>query len=159
MKSEIEHASITGASVAVLGVTIGEERYLVPMEEVGEVIAIPKLAQVPLTQPWFAGLANVRGNLYGITDLSIYLGNKPVPYNMKSRILLVSTDDKIQGGFIVNNMLGIRSLSEFIAVAPPKKELMRGIVACYEDTEGRAWRKLSLLELARDEKFMQVASD
>lgn len=145
--------------MAVLGVTIGKERYLVPMEEVGEVIAIPKLAQVPLTQPWFAGLANVRGNLYGITDLSIYLGNKPVPYNMKSRILLVSTDDKIQGGFIVNNMLGIRSLSEFIAVAPSKKELMRGIIACYEDTEGRAWRKLSLLELARDEKFMQVASD
>lgn len=159
MKSEIEHASITGASVAVLGVTIGEERYLVPMEEVGEVIAIPKLAQVPLTQPWFAGLANVRGNLYGITDLSIYLGNKPVSYNVKSRILLVSTDDKIQGGFIVNNMLGIRSLSEFVAVVPPKKELMRGIIACYEDTEGRAWRKLSLLELARDEKFMQVASD
>ncbi len=145
--------------MAVLGVTIGEGRYLVPMEEVGEVIAIPKLAQVPLTQPWFAGLANVRGNLYGITDLSIYLGNKPVPYNVKSRILLVSTNDKIQGGFIVNNMLGIRSLSEFVAVVPPKKELMRGIIACYEDTEGRVWRKLSLLELARDEKFMQVASD
>lgn len=145
--------------MAVLGVTIGAERYLVPMEEVGEVIAIPKLAQVPLTQPWFAGLANVRGNLYGITDLSIYLGNKPVPYNVKSRILLVSTNDKIQGGFIVNNMLGIRSLSEFVAVALPKKEHMRGIIACYEDTEGRVWRKLSLLELARDEKFMQVASD
>lgn len=145
--------------MTVLGVTIGEERYLVPMEEVGEVIAIPKLAQVPLTQPWFAGLANVRGNLYGITDLSIYLGNKPVPYNVKSRILLVSTGDKIQSGFMVNNMLGIRSLSEFITVVPPKKELMRGIIACYEDPEGRAWRKLSLLELARNEKFMQVASD
>ncbi len=75
-------------SSAVLGVAVGEDRYLVPMTEVSEVITIPKLAHVPLTQPWFLGLANVRGNLYGITDLGVYLGKDPNPFNQKSRILL-----------------------------------------------------------------------
>ena len=30
------------ASLAVLGVAVGEDRYLIPMAEVSEVIAIPK---------------------------------------------------------------------------------------------------------------------
>ncbi|QOJ22093.1 MAG: chemotaxis protein CheW [Gammaproteobacteria bacterium] len=148
-----------GASSAVLGVAAGEERYLIPMAEVNEVIPIPKLAHVPLTQPWFLGLANVRGNLYGITDLGVYLGGNPVAFNQKSRILLVITGNKLYGGFIVNNMLGIRGLSEFIPVKPAKKKLPKCVTAQYKDAEGRQWRQLSLFQLAGDERFLQVARE
>ena len=144
---------------AVLGVAVGEDRYLIPMTEVSEVIPIPKLAQVPLTQPWFLGLANVRGNLYGITDLGVYLGGDPTPFNLKSRILLVSPGNKLYGGFIVNSMLGIRNLSEFTAVSSGKKKLPKETSRQCKDTEGRLWRELSLFELMRDEKFLQIARD
>ncbi len=147
------------ASFAVLGVAAGEDRYLIAMNEVSEVIPIPKLARVPLTQPWFLGLTNVRGNLYGITDLGVYLGGNPVPFNLKSRILLVSLSNKILGGFIVNSMLGLRDLSEFTPAKLAKKKLRQGITAHYKDTEGRLWRELSLLELIRDEKFFQIARE
>ncbi|SFE44999.1 chemotaxis protein CheW [Nitrosomonas sp. Nm166] len=66
---QMEGSDKNETSSAVLGVTMGGKRYLIPMTEVNEVIPIPKLAYVPLTKPWFLGLANVRGNLYGITDL------------------------------------------------------------------------------------------
>lgn len=145
--------------LAVLGVAIGEDRYLVPMAEVSEVIAIPKLVQVPLTQPWFAGLANVRGHLYGITDLSIYLCGKPMPHNVKSRILLVSLDSKIYGGFIVSHMLGIRNLSEFGLNKTPQKKIIPGVIGRYSDQEGRIWQKLSLIELLRDDLIFQVACE
>ena len=148
------------ASSAVLGVAVGEDRYLIPMAEVSEVIPIPKLAHVPLTQPWFMGLANVRGNLYGITDLGVYLGGEPVPFNLKSRILLVMAENKLYGGFIVNSMLGIRDLSEFIPVKPAKKKLPQCVTAQYKDAEGRQWWKLSLVKLmVDDEKFLQVARE
>ena len=148
------------ASSAVLGVAVGEDRYLIPMAEVSEVIPIPKLAHVPLTQPWFLGLANVRGNLYGITDLGVYLGGEPVPFNLKSRILLVMAENKLYGGFIVNSMLGIRDLSEFIPVKPAKKKLPQCVTAQYKDAEGRQWWKLSLVKLmVDDEKFLQVARE
>lgn len=143
--------------LAVLGVAIGEDRYLVPMAEVSEVIAIPKLVQVPLTQPWFAGLANVRGHLYGVTDLSIYLCDKPMLHTLKSRILLVSLDSKIYGGFIVTHMLGIRNLSEFELEKVPPKKIIPGVIARYSDQEGRIWQKLSLIKLLRDEQLFQVA--
>ncbi len=144
---------------AVLGVSIGDDRYLIPMAEVSEVIPIPKLARVPLTQPWFLGLANVRGNLYGITDLRVYLGEDSMPFNLKSRILLVSLSSKIFGGFIVNSMLGIRNLSDFTPTKSTKKKLPRCITAHYQDIEGRLWRQLSLFELIHDEKFLQIARD
>jgi twitching motility protein PilI len=147
------------ASSAVLGVAVGEDRYLIPMTEVSEVIAIPKLAHVPLTQPWFLGLANVRGNLYGITDLGVYLGGDPVPFNLKSRILLVTPGNKLYGGFIVNSMLGIRDLSEFTPAKLAKKKLPSCITAQYKDAEGRQWRELSLFKLIGDEKFLQVARE
>lgn len=141
---------------AVIGVTAGEERYLIPMAEVSEVIVMPKLAHVPLTQPWFLGLANVRGNLYGITDLCVYLGHKPMPFNLKSRILLAFPGNKDYGGFAVHSMLGIRKLSEFTMAKSPKK-LPAGILAHYQDSEGRVWKELSIFALIRDEKFMQIA--
>lgn len=147
------------SSIAVLGVSAGEDRYLIPMYEVSEVISAPKLAHVPLTQPWFLGLANVRGNLYGITDLGVYLGGSSLPFNLKSRILLAAASS-VLSGFIVNNMLGIRSLAEFTPMKLPKKtKLPRGIIAHYKDTDGREWRELSLLELIQDEKFLQIARD
>jgi twitching motility protein PilI len=145
------------APFVVLGVAAGEDRYLIAMNEVSEVIPIPKFARVPLTQSWFLGLANVRGNLYGITDLGVYLGGDSMPFNLKSRILLTSSGNKVLGGFIVNSMLGIRDLSEFTPAKLAKKKLRQGIVAHYKDTEGRLWQELSLLELIRDEKFLQIA--
>jgi len=154
---QIESIDISEPSSAVLGVATGEERYLISMAEVSEVIPIPKLAHVPLTQSWFLGLANVRGNLYGITDLGVYLGGNPMPFNLKSRILLVSSSNKVYGGFIVNSMLGIRNLTEFTPIKSAKKKLPQGITAQYKDTEGRVWKELSLFEVLREEKFFQVA--
>ncbi len=156
---QIEGADINETSSAVLGVAVGGDRYLIPMIEVSEVISIPKLAHVPLTQPWFLGLANVRGNLYGITDLGAYLGDNSMPFNLKSRILLVSPGNKSYGGFIVNGMLGIRNLAEFSPIKSAKKKLSRGITAQYKDTEGRMWRELSLFELIRNEKFFRIARE
>ncbi|QOJ24576.1 MAG: chemotaxis protein CheW [Gammaproteobacteria bacterium] len=144
---------------AVLGVAAGEDRYLISMTEVSEVIPIPKLAHVPLTQPWFLGLANVRGNLYGITDLGVYLGGHSAPFNLKSRILLVSSGNKQYAGFIVNSMLGIRDLSEFSSVKIAKKKLPKCITAQYKDAEGRQWRELSLLKLIGDEEFLRIACE
>ena len=159
LTEQIQSAGKGDTSSTVLGVAVGEDRYLIPMIEVSEVIQIPKLAHVPLTQPWFLGLANVRGNLYGITDLGVYLGGNPTAFNLKSRILLASPGNNIFGGFIVNCMLGIRSLSEFTPVKSAKKKLSKGITANYKDTEGRLWRELSLDELIRDEKFLQIARE
>src|SRR5215467_7996533 len=57
-----------------LGVTCGGEHWLIRLADDGEVIAIPQLATVPRTKPWYLGIANIRGNLYGVIDFACFLG-------------------------------------------------------------------------------------
>ena len=46
----------------------------VALEDAGEIVSPVPLARVPLTLPWYLGLANVRGLLVGVIDLARYLG-------------------------------------------------------------------------------------
>src|SRR5215471_4327531 len=60
-----------------LGLACGGENWLIRLADAGEVIALPQLASVPLTKPWYLGIANIRGNLYGVIDFAGFLG-RPV---------------------------------------------------------------------------------
>ena len=147
----------THPSATVLGVVVGNARWLVQMNEVGEVLPLSKLAPVALTQPWFLGAANVRGDLYGITDLAAFLTGDATPRSMKARILLASPQFGVNSGLLVSNMLGIRSLAEFEPVEEADKEALLCVAGYYKDKEGRFWRELNLRELLRDKTFMQIA--
>lgn len=149
-------AEMSSMFATVLGLLIGDDRYLVHMKEINEVIQVPEIVPVPLTHPWFLGIINVHGNLYGITDLGIYLSGKPEPFGLKSRILLVSSSYKINSGFIVPNLLGIRNLSEFEREQTSDVELRNGVTHLYRDKEGRPWYELDLRTLIREKNFLQI---
>ncbi|HET7031584.1 MAG TPA: chemotaxis protein CheW, partial [Casimicrobiaceae bacterium] len=73
-------ASKTAAQVesSRLGLACGGERFLIRLGDAAEVVAVPPIASVPLTQSWFLGLANIRGNLYSVVDLAAFIGRDPV---------------------------------------------------------------------------------
>ena len=58
---------------------VGGNNLLAPLDEVVEILDMPKLARVPLAQPWVCGIANVRGNLLPVVDLSGFLGGEVAP--------------------------------------------------------------------------------
>jgi len=145
------------ADIAVLGMMVGDVRYLVQMNEISEVIPVTDIVPVPLTHHWFLGIINVHGNLYGITDLGVYLGGEPVPFGSRSRILLVSPNYRINSGFIVHNLLGIRNLSEFKPCQVPEDQLRNGVSQIYNDQEGRTWYELDLRTFVREKRFLQIA--
>ncbi|HBV20992.1 MAG TPA: chemotaxis protein CheW [Nitrosomonas sp.] len=144
-------------SATVLGLSIGDDRYLVHMKEISEVIQVPEIVPVPLTHSWFLGIINVHGNLYGITDLGAYLGAEPEPFGLKSRILVVSSNYKINSGFIVRNLLGIRNLSEFELNQTSDAQLLNGVSHVYSDKEGRQWYELDLRIFIREKRFLEIA--
>ena len=71
-------ASKTAAQVesSRLGLDCAGEQWLIRLADAGEVIAVPPVAGVPMTKPWFLGVANLRGNLYSVVDLAGFLGDK-----------------------------------------------------------------------------------
>jgi twitching motility protein PilI len=96
-----------------LGFQVGGRNWFVALHQVSEVVPVPPSVGVPLTQPWFRGIANVRGNLYSIVDFSAFQGGDATAGGLERRVILVS--DKLVGGagLLVSRMLGLRSPEAF----------------------------------------------
>ena len=111
-------ASKTAAQVesSRLGIACGERRWLIRLADAGEVIAVPPIVPVPLTKPWFLGLANIRGNLYSCIDFPGFLGDTNVASGSLARLVLLSARGGESAGIVVERVLGLRNLAQFAPV-------------------------------------------
>jgi twitching motility protein PilI len=142
-----------------LGVASGGEQWLIRLADAGEVITLPQLATVPRTKPWYLGVANIRGNLYGVIDFAGFLG-RPVdasgPGAGQSRLVVFGPRvGELRAGIIVNRVLGLRNLAELVpgdsqASAPTWYGLR------WSDRDGQTWQEIDLARLAQDPVFLQV---
>lgn len=67
----------------------GGARWLMNLEGSGEVLPLPPITPVPLMQPWFVGMANIRGTLFSVVDFSAWRGGEPTPRTAQARLLLI----------------------------------------------------------------------
>ena len=143
-------------STARLGFESGGQRYLLRLEEAGEVLPVPSLCPVPLTRSWFLGLANVRGNLVAVVDFAEFAGAAATALGAETRLVLFAERFGARSSLLAARMLGLKNLSGFEACsrepAPP------WVRACYVEKSGGdvVWRELDMGELIANESFLQV---
>ncbi|MEF8698523.1 MAG: chemotaxis protein CheW [Candidatus Accumulibacter sp. UW26] len=144
-------------SAGLLGIQAGADYWLVDLADSGEIVPLTPLTKVPLTRPWFAGIANIRGNLYSVVDLSAFVGKEATPQNSSSRLLLIGTRHGSNAALLVSRMIGLRNVDALTpeAVVP---EAPAWAPVTYTDNEGRRWRKLKVRELLADEAFMDIGA-
>lgn len=147
----------TQTAAGLLGVQAGPDHWLIDLADSGEIVPLTVLTTVPLTKPWFAGLANIRGNLYSVVDLSAFLGKEVTPRNSSSRLLLIGTRHGSNAALLVNRMIGLRNVEALTPEAAPD-DAPAWAPEMYADNEGRRWQKLRVRELLADEKFMDIAA-
>ena len=144
------------SALSKLGFQAGGHFWFVALHDVSEVIPVPPVAPVPLTKPYFCGLTNIRGSLYGVVDFSLFLGAPTAPSGMDSRLLLLP-QPMVQGAAIlVNRMAGLKNVEGFTSTARPQ-DVPAWVRAVYTDAEGTAWRELDAQMLAEDADFINVA--
>ncbi|PWK84740.1 chemotaxis protein CheW [Fulvimonas soli] len=94
-----------------IGYRVGSRLFVSGIEEINELLAVPALAQVPGTQPWLLGIANVRGNLVPVIDLARFLFGERTQPTERTRLLVVR-----QGGgsvaLMVDEVFGQRTVDE-----------------------------------------------
>lgn len=145
------------ATTSRLGVQVGDDAWLLSLTDVGEVLQVPEIHQVPLTRQWFMGMTNVRGNLYAVTDLSAFLGGRPARLGMESRLLLAGTRFGINAAFIIDRLFGLRNVADMkLKEEAGKTEPWQANV--YEDASTRVWREMDVATLLNNSGFMQVAA-
>jgi|SRR5436190_21020391 twitching motility protein PilI len=141
-----------------LGIECHGERWLVRLFDAGEVIAVPPIVPVPLTQRWFLGLANIRGNLFSVIDFPAFLGGESVALGSLARLILLNGRGGEQNaGIVVQRVLGLRNLAQLHPVrgdaSAPAWHLQR-----WTDDNGDTWQEIDLAKLARDPAFLQVGA-
>jgi len=139
------------AQVSTLGVQVGQQFWLVDMTDISEVMPMPALTPVPLTKPWYCGVANVRGNLYSIVDLGAFANNELTPREIHNRVLLLGQHFAFNTGLLVSRVLGLRNTSEW------QHNEIDGEVQ-YQDDSGQTWHKLDITHLLQQPEFLQIGA-
>lgn len=140
-----------------LGIQIGNGNWLVDLADVSEVMPVPAVVALPLTQRWFKGVANIRGNLYSVVDLPQFMGGDAVQTNMMSRLLLINQRHIMNSAMLVNRMLGLKNIDNMSLVGPAEATLpWQG--AAYQDETGQVWRELNLSLLVQQPGYVQVGA-
>lgn len=143
-------------SSALLGIQSGSSHWLLKLADSGEIIPLPQLLPVPLTQPWFAGMANIRGNLFAVVDFSLFRGGDPTPRNANARLVLIGAPHGINSALLVNRMLGLKPAEQFSpSEGTPAAPWISETVT---DADQNSWHKLDTEVLLSDPKFMQIGA-
>ncbi len=149
--NRIQTSSGASSQVSTLGVQIGEQNWLVQMSDIGEVLPLPALTPVPLTQPWFMGVANIRGNLYSITDLTAFKGLGGTLRGQSNRVLLLAEKYAFNAGLLVTRVIGLRDSSAW-------KKNGEGIDSYLLDQQGNKWYALDVGDLLSRPEFLQIGA-
>jgi twitching motility protein PilI len=153
--SRIQNATQATVTSARLGVQVGPENWLLELTDASEVVPVPKLTPAPLTQAWFCGVANVRGNLYSVVDFSAYQGFEATPQNVESRLLLLNNRYLGNAALLVTRMLGLRNVDDFAAI-DGAESARSWISAQYRDKGGALWNQLDIARVVEQADFLQV---
>ncbi|QJE00602.1 chemotaxis protein CheW [Massilia forsythiae] len=157
----------SGARTHQLGVEIGGAAYLLDLAEAGEIVPVPVLSPVPLTRPWYLGLASIRGNLVGVVDLAGFFAERDAdgapaapaaaaaaPIPASARIVTLAPGLGLPCGLLATRVAGLRQAADMRPLDAADDDGAGGRLV---DAGGKVWTPLALAALARDERFLQVA--
>jgi twitching motility protein PilI len=136
----------------------GNNNLLAPLDEVVEILDMPKLARVPLAQPWVRGIANIRGNLLPVVDFSGFLCGEVATVTEKTRVLAIDYDG-IYSGLVVDEVYGLKHFmeGERTEEAPEVDGFLQPFVRNGYRRDGRVWHEISLFVLADTPQFLKTA--
>jgi twitching motility protein PilI len=124
----------TSLRTGELGVQIGERRYLLDLTQAGEIVPFAGVVQVPLTRPWYLGLANLRGSLVGVIDYARFVDAGSTSSALGFNCAL-----------LVSRVVGLRHGTDMEKVG----ERLR-------DVDANEWQALDLAALCQDPRFLHI---
>jgi twitching motility protein PilI len=139
-----------------LGVMIGQTRCLLNLQQADEILPIGTISKVPLTQDWFLGLANIRGNLISVVDFARFQGMPPTPIDKEARIVGFASSLSFNCGLLVSRVLGLRNVEEMQARQDAEQSAAPWSVHRFVDRDDNLWTEIDLSLVIQDPRFLQV---
>jgi twitching motility protein PilI len=157
LASRLKAAASEPAPSARLGFEAGGEYWLAKLDSSGEVLQVPAIQPVPLTRNWFLGVANIRGALYGVSDLGAFLGRPLAARGPESRLLLVGQPFGVNCALLVSRLAGLRNVVDYETESPVDRATPWS-TSGWRDKDGRFWRDLDTERLLAQRHFLDIAA-
>jgi len=144
----------TGPS-SKLGFIAGGRNWLVSLEQINEVVTVLELIAVPWAQPWFAGVASVRGALYGCTDLGAFLNLSEALPQGEAHLLLAHPRFGVNAALRIERTLGLRAV-EGLMPEPAPEAASPWIASHWRDMNDQVWAELNVEKLVAAPAFLEA---
>lgn len=164
LASRLQAARTTGVAASWLAVEAGEGKYLFPLGHAGEIFPWTPPQPVPYTESWFLGVANLRGGLYGVVQLSAFATGTPaVPAaseaaRIQSRLVALNELLEVNCALLVDRLAGLRGAEAFTASEPPGAEAPAWLGHLYTDAAGERWQEINLQALSQQPQFLSIGA-
>ncbi len=142
-----------------VGFSIDGERFVSSREEVREVLMIPDaITRVPGAKRWLIGIANLRGQLLPLVDLSLMLGGGRTDRGRNARVISVCHGE-VSAGVIVDELMGFRRFveGEYADTMTPTRIRCDRYRAGVFRRGGEEWPVFAFDRLLDSEQFLQAA--
>ena len=139
---------------------LGGERFVAPMGEVSEVLAMPSaVTPVPLSKPWLIGVANVRGRLLPLTDLTTFLSLSAPAVRINQRKVMVIDQPELLSGFLVDRVMGIQQFDrdDYVAESLTDDSPFLPYNHGRFEKDGQSWLVFMPSLLTEDNRYLEAA--
>lgn len=163
LADRLQSAQGQAVSVAWLAVSMAGQPYLLPLSQSGEIFPVPSISRVPYTQPWFCGVANLRGGLFGVVDLAVLLN--PLVNAARSeqawaqaRLVTLNAQAGVNSALVVDALMGLRRPEAFTGTLPAPADAPPWLSQRFLDADGRQWQEIDLYALSQTPAFLSIGT-
>lgn len=162
LAQRLQLARTEARTAAWLAVECAGQGLLLPLPSAGEIFPAGALLPVPHTQPWFVGVANLRGGLHGVVDMAAFLGlrapQRADALRESSRLVALNPGFGAHCALLVDRLVGLRSPEQLQRETDEATARPNFAGPLWRDADGRRWQEIDLAALARHEQFLGIAA-
>ena len=167
LASRLQAARTSGVSASWLAVEAGQSNYLIPLGHAGEIFPWTQPQPVPYTEPWFLGVASLRGGVFGVVALASFVSrgvaSTPGPAlrdsgQAQARLVALNELLEVNCALQIDRLIGLRGVEAFTASQPPATDASAWLGHSYTDAAGTQWQELNLQAMSQHPHFLGIGA-
>lgn len=164
LAGRLQVARAEGVGLSWLAVEAAGKGYLLPLHQSGEIFPWASAHHVPYTQPWFLGVANLRGGLFGVVELASFVAAaaglpsvaSPVATRADYYLVALNPALEVNCALLVDRLVGLRGIESFTSSTTTSGAAPSFFANVYTDTVGVSWQEIDLQSLAQQPNFLSI---
>ncbi|HQX60481.1 MAG: chemotaxis protein CheW [Rhodoferax sp.] len=156
-----------GLSVSWLAVRCAGMNYLLPLAQSGEIFPITAVQPVPYAQPWFLGVVNLRGGLFGVVNIAQYVasetgqvagGGAQRKPGAAPLVVTLNAALDVNCALLVDELAGLRNPQVFSAALPRDPQAPPYYGNRFTDAGGQSWQEINIQTLSQHPRFLSITA-